>query len=122
MPAELLTAIREKRHTPSETHSAMTVELENHTGTVLRVEGEDKAGLRDALKELGGEGRGERAVQRVAVQLAGAGAVQPLRELPAVAGAPAVGDSGAAGAGAGEYDDRDGWRAGGVSAAWGPQP
>ena len=41
VPAELLTAIREKRHTPSETHSAMTVELENHTGTVLRVEGED---------------------------------------------------------------------------------
>lgn len=52
VPAELLTAIREKRHTPSEAHSAMTVVLENHTGTVLRVEGEDKAGLRDALKEL----------------------------------------------------------------------
>lgn len=52
IPAELLTAIREKRHTHSEVSSAMTVELANHTGTVLRVEGEDKTGVRDVLQEL----------------------------------------------------------------------
>ena len=66
LPMELLKAIRANRHTRADLHSSVVTELTNDTGVVLkwerrrhvrhRVEGEDKAGLRE---ELGGDAESE---------------------------------------------------------------